>query len=187
MASLSRQAPVAPTAPNQRWSMDFMRYTTIDGRAFRVLTLVDMCTRECLTLEVSRNFPSPAVTHALDRVLKRRPAPTVIQVDNGTEFSCNHFDAWAYARGIRVDFIRPGKPVDNAHIESFNGRLRDECLNLNWFEALDGARETLQDWRRDYNETRPHSRLGDLAPLAFAARFEGLGPQSERRTGGTNP
>ncbi len=99
-----------------------------------------------------------------------------IQVDNGTEFTSNHFDAWAYLRGIDVDFIRPGKPVDNAHIESFNGRLRDECLNSKWFESLDDARKALQDWRRDYNEVRPHSSLGDMPPSAFAARIQALQP-----------
>jgi putative transposase len=97
-------------------------------------------------------------------------------VDNGSEFTSNHFDAWAYLQGIDVDFIRPGKPVDNAHIESFNGRLRDECLNSKWFESLDDARKALQDWRRDYNEVRPHSSLGDMPPSAFAARIQGLQP-----------
>jgi putative transposase len=162
--------------------MDFVSDATGDGRKFRILTVVDMCTRECLTLVAARSLPSPSVTRALDGVLAERPAPQVIQVDNGTEFSCNHFDAWAYGRGIRIDYIRPGKPVDNAHIEAFNGRLRDECLDVQWFESLDGARRALAEWRRDYNEARPHSRLGDLAPLAFAARFAGLGPRIEPRT-----
>jgi len=103
-------------------------------------------------------------------------APRTIQVDNGTEFTSNHFDAWAYLRGIDVDFIRPGKPVDNAHIESFNGRLRDECLNSKWFESLDDARKALQAWRWDYNEVRPHSSLGDMPPSAFAAQIQGVAP-----------
>ena len=88
----------------------------------------------------------------------------------------NHFDAWAYFRGIDIDFIRPGKPVDNAHIESFNGRLRDECLNSKWFESLDDARQALQAWRRDYNDVRPHSSLGDMPPSAFAERIQGVQP-----------
>ena len=92
----------------------------------------------------------------------------------GSEFTSNHFDAWAYLRDIDVDFIRPGKPVDNAHIESFNGRLRDECLNSKWFESLDDARQTLQAWRWDYNEVRPHSSLGDMPPSAFAAQIQGV-------------
>ena len=125
---------------------------------------------------LARSLPSRSVTDALDSVIAKRGAPRTIQVDNGTEFTSNHFDAWAYLRGIDVDFIRPGKPVDNAHIGSFNGRLRDECLNAKWFESLDDARQTLQAWRRDYNEVRPHSSLGDMPPSAFAARIRGLQP-----------
>jgi putative transposase len=102
-------------------------------------------------------------------------------LDNGAEFTSNHFDAWAYLHGIAVDFIRPGKPVENAYIESFNGRLRDECPNSHWFEGLDDARRATQDWRRDYNDVRPHSALGDLAPSAFAVKLLGLGPEASSK------
>ena len=118
------------------------------------------------------------MTEALDEVIAERGAPEAIQVDNGTEFTSNHFDAWAFLRGIQVDFIRPGKPVDNAYIESFNGRLRDECLNSSWFESLDDARRAIQAWRHDYNDVRPHSGLGDLAPTEFAERLVGLSQEA---------
>jgi putative transposase len=137
--------------------MDFVADSLSDGRRIRVLTIIDSFTRECLALKVAKSLPSSSVTETLNRVIMHRGAPRTIQVDNGSEFTSNHFDAWAYFRGIDVDFIRPGKPVDNAHIESFNGRLRDECLNSKWFESLDDARKALQDWRRDYNVSEPRT------------------------------
>jgi len=176
LASHARVRPPAAARVNERWSMDFVADSLSDGRRIRVLTVIDSFTRECLALKVAKSLPSQSVTETLNRVIKHRGVPRTIQVDNGTEFTSNHFDAWAYFRGINVDFIRPGKPVDNAHIESFNGRLRDECLNAKWFESLDDARQALQAWRRDYNEVRPHSSLGDMPPSAFAARIQGLQP-----------
>jgi putative transposase len=156
--------------------MDFVADSLSDGQRIRVLTIIDSFTRECLALKVAKSLPSQSVTKTLNHVIEQRGAPQTIQVDNGTEFTSNHFDAWASFLGIDVDFIRPGKPFDNAHIESFNGRLRDECLNSKWFESLDDARQALQDWRWDYNEMRPHSSLGDMPPSAFAARIQGLQP-----------
>jgi putative transposase len=100
----------------------------------------------------------------------------MITLDHGTEFTCRHFDAWAYQRGIRLNFIRPGRPVENAHIESFNGRLRDECLNTHWFTSVDEARRILEDWRRAYNETRPHSSLADLVPSQYLTQLLDLKP-----------
>jgi len=182
LASRPRVKPPAAEVANERWTLDFMSDATTDGRKFRTLTVLDVFTRECLALRAARRFPSKAVTEALERVIARRGAPRVLQVDNGPEFTCNHFDAWSFSRGIRIDFIRPGKPVENAHIESFNGRVRDECLNTRWFDTLDQARRALQDWRRDYNQVRPHSRLGDLAPEAFAARMARHGEPSRLRT-----
>ena len=176
LASHARVRPPAAVRVNERWSMDFVADSLSDGRRIRVLTIIDSFTRECLDLKVAKSLPSPSVTEALNRVIEQRGAPRTIQVDNGAEFTSNHFDAWAYLRGIDVDFIRPGKPVDNAHIESFNGRLRDECLNSKWFESLEDVRQTLQAWRWDYNEVRPHSSLGDMPPSAFAARIQGLQP-----------
>ena len=182
LASHARVRPPAAARVNERWSMDFVADSLSDGRRIRVLTIIDSFTRECLALTVAKSLPSQSVTETLNRVIKHRGAPRTIQVDNGTEFTSNHFDAWAYLHGIDVDFIRPGKPIDNAHIESFNGRLRDECLNSKWFETLDDARKALQDWRRDYNEVRPHSSLGDMPPSAFAARIQGLQPNPCSRT-----
>jgi len=169
LVSRPRVRRPAPSGPNQRWALDFVADRTLDGRAFRVLTVIDVFTRECLALTVDRRLRSPAVTATLNTVIARRGRPRALTVDNGTEFTANHFDAWAYAHGIAVDFIRPGKPVENAFIESFNGRLRDECLNAHWFESLDHARQVIAAWRHDYNAVRPHSRLGGQTPNAFAA------------------
>jgi len=152
-----------------------------DGRRIRLLTGIDVFTRECLALKVARSVPARAVAAALDAVVAERGRPCVIQVDNGTESTSNHFDAWAYMRDVQIDFIRPGKPVDNCHIESFNGSVRDEFLNVNWFETLDDARLGVQAWRDDYNDERPHSSLGDEPPSAFAARLRALELEAEQR------
>jgi transposase InsO family protein len=137
LASHARVRPPAAARVNDCWSMDFVADSLSNGGKIRVLTVIDSFTRECLALKIARSLPSRSVTEELDQVIAKRGAPQTIQVDNGTEFTSNHFDAWAYFRGI--DFTRPGKPVDNAHIESFNGRLRDECLNSRWFESVDDA------------------------------------------------
>jgi putative transposase len=162
-----------PTRPNQHWTADFVSDALADGRRIRVLTVLDVCSRECLALEAAMSFPADRVTQTLDRVIAERKTPTVITLDHGTEFTGRRFDAWAYRQGIRVDFIRPGRPVENAFIESFNGRLRDECLNTHWWHDLDEARRTLEDWRRDYNEMRPHSSLADLVPTVYVAALLG--------------
>ncbi len=180
LASGIRVPPPGASRVNERWTMDFVSDALSDSRRIRVLTVIDSFTRECLALKVAQSLPSAAVTEALDAVIPKRGLPETIQVDNGAEFTSNHFDAWAYLRGIQVDFIRPGKPVENAFIESFNGRLRDECLNSGWFQSLDDARRAIQDWGRDYNEVRPHSGLGDLSPSAFAAKLLGTGPEASR-------
>jgi putative transposase len=175
LASHARVRPPAAARVNDRWSMDFVADSLSNGGKIRVLTVIDSFIRECLALKIARSLPSRSVTEELDQIIAKRGAPRTIQVDNGTEFTSNHFDAWAYFRGI--DFTRPGKPVDNAHIESFNGRLRDECLNSRWFESVDDARQTLQAWHSNYSEVRPHSSLGDLPPAVFAAQIQGLAPE----------
>lgn len=142
LASHARVQPSAAARVNERWSMDFVAGSLSDGRRIRVLTIIDSFTRECLAMKVAKSLPSQSVTEALGGVIEQRGAPRTIHVDNGTEFTSNHFDAWAYFRGIDVGFIRPGKPVDNAHIESFNGRLRDEWLNWKWYESLDDGTPT---------------------------------------------
>lgn len=155
---------------NQRWSMDFMTDRLVDGRAFRVLTVVDQYSRECPLLEAGRSLTGKAVVESLDRLALFRGLPESITVDNGAEFCSRAVDGWAYQHGVKLDFIRPGKPVENGYIESFNGKLRDECLNVELFYSVADARQKLERWRRDYNEHRPHSALGGLAPLAYLRR-----------------
>lgn len=173
-ASTIRVPMAPPSGPDERWTLDFVADARSDGRRFRVLTVLDVFTRECLALEAATTFPSSLVTLVLDRLIARRRTPQVLQIDNGTEFTCRHFDAWAYERGTRLDFICPGRPVENAFIESFNGRFRDECLNVHWWRDLDEVRRDLEDWRCDYNQVRPHSSLADLVPSAYVAQLLGL-------------
>ena len=170
-ARRSRVPPAMATGPNQRWSMDFMSERVADGRWFRILTVVDQFTRECLCLLADQSLSGEKVTQALEPVVRQRGAPHSITVDNGSEFASRVMDAWAYRHGILLDFIRPGKPVENGFIESFNGRLRDECLNVEVFFTLDDVREKLAQWREDYNCRRPHSSLRDKTPVAFAADY----------------
>ena len=179
-ASHLRVLPAPPTAPNQRWSMDFVADRLDDGRAFRTLTAVDVFTRECLTLAVDSSLTGRKVAVALDEVAAVRGYPKVITVDNGTEFYSKEMDSWAYRNGVQLDFIRPGKPVENAFIESFNGRLRDECLNAEVFLDLAHARRRILEWKLDYNESRPHGSLGDLSPSEFAARWRSTRPDEAK-------
>ncbi len=161
------RAPIEPpSGPNQRWSMDFVSdQMSSTGRKFRVLTIVDDFTRECVLLHVDFSIPGAAVTRAIDKLER---SPKIFNIDNGSEFTGKAMDTWAFERGIKLDFIRPGKPNENAFIESFNGKLRNECLNENWFVSLEEARRTIEEWRIDYNEQRPHSSLGGLTPKEFA-------------------
>ena len=172
LASAPRAKPPGPSRVNERWSMDFVSDALIDGRKLRILTVIDTFTRENLALHVAQSIPSALVTKVLEKIISERGQPEVIQVDNGSEFTSNHFDAWSYLRGIQIDFIRPGKPVENAYIESFNGRLRDECLNAEWFSSLEDARRSIKLWQQEYNTERPHSALGDLSPAEFAAQMQ---------------
>ena len=150
--------------PNERWSMDFVTDRLENGRQFRVLTVVDHFSRECPLLEAGMSMTGKAVARALERLSFHHPLPKVITVDNGSEFFSQAMDSWAYRQGVQLEFIRPGKPTENAYIESFNGRLRDECLNGNLFFSIDDARRKLEVWRVDYNMVRPHSSLGDRSP-----------------------
>jgi putative transposase len=166
--SVPRQPAVAPSRPNERWSMDFMSDTLGNGRPFRILTLVDDCSRESPGLLADFSLAAARVTGFLDTLPK---LPAVLVCDNGSEFTSQHLDQWAHARGIRIHFIRPGKPIENCYIESFNGRLRDECLNESWFVTLGDAQQTLEVYRLDYNRGRPHSSLGNRTPSEFAMTF----------------
>jgi putative transposase len=168
-----RLPALAPTAANQCWSLDFVSDGLSWGRKIRMLTIVDAYTRESLAIEVDTSLPGERVARVLDRVIgERGAAPREITLDNGPELTSRALDQWAYERGVRLRFIDPGKPVQNAYIESFNGRLRDECLNEHWFLSLAHARSIIEEWRCDYNQRRPHSALGNLTPLEFARVLE---------------
>lgn len=164
-----RIPPPMAARPNESWSMDFMADELFDGRRFRLLTIVDDFTRESLAVEVEQHLTGSHVAEILDRICRTRPRPERIRVDNGTEFTSKRLDHWAYLQGVKLEFSRRGKPTDNGLIEAFNGRLRAECLNENWFLSLDDARSKIQAWRLEYNRDRPHSALGNLAPREFAA------------------
>ena len=165
-------API-PAGPTERWSMDFVHDTLADGRPFRILTVVDNWSRHSPILEAGFRMTGEMVGQVLDRVLDTPAVPRSIAVDHGTEFQSRALEDWAYRRSVQLDFIRPGKPVENAFIESFNGRLRDECLNVHQFASLDEARTIIEAWRVDYNQRRPHSSLGHLTPNEFVAQRQG--------------
>jgi putative transposase len=167
-ASYARVVPLPAVAANERWSMDFVSDSLVDGRRFRALTLVDTYTRECLALIADVSLSGHKVASILDGIGRERAYPKRITVDNGTEFYSRAMDSWAYRRGVQLDFIRPGRPMENGFIESFNGRLRDECLNGELFLDLLDARRKLAAWRQDYNEKRPHSSIGNLTPIEYA-------------------
>jgi putative transposase len=156
------------TRMNERWSMDFVADTLINGRRLKVLTIVDDYTRESPGVEVDTSINGVRVTHVLDRIAVFRGYPKMIVTDNGTEFTGKALDEWAYRHGVQLHFIDPGKPVENCYIESFNGKFRDECLNEHWFIHMQHARDVIEEWRIDYNDVRPHSSLRDLTPSEFA-------------------
>ena len=167
---MQRRVRIAATAPNHVWSMDFMHDRLVDERRrpFRLLTIVDIFTRECLALRVARGFKAQDVVETLSRLVLARGAPLAIRCDQGTEFTAEALDQWAYNNRIELDFSRPGKPTDNAFIESFNASVRKELLNTSWFDTLETARRAAHAWRREYNEVRPHRSLANKTPKAFA-------------------
>ncbi len=169
MGAVERQALAIPVRSNERWSMDFISDALSAGGKFRSLNIVDDFNRECLAAEVDTSIPGARVVRVLERLRERRGLPQVLVMDNGPEFAGQAVDVWAYEQGVKLHFIEPGKPVQNAFIESFNGKMRDECLNEHWFTSLGEARETIEAWRRDYNEVRPHSALGNRTPQEFTA------------------
>ena len=160
---------LARTAANQEWALDFLHDAVECGRVIRVLSVVDVYTRECLALEVDTSFASRRVTRVLDAIVAERGHPQAIRCDNGPELTSRHFLAWAVERQIELVHIQPGKPTQNAHVESFHGRLREECLAVSWFQNLFDARRKIAAWRTDYNQERPHSSLGYRTPKEFAA------------------
>ena len=170
MAAIQRSEAPAPTRVNERWSMDFVSDALSSGRKIRTLTIVDDYSRKCHRLEVDTSIGGARVVRVLNEIAQGEGLPELITIDNGPEFISKALDNWAYQRGVRLNFIRPGKPVDNSFIESFNGKFRDECLNDHWFTSLDEARRIIEDWRIDYNNERPHTSLGDLTPEEFLAK-----------------
>ena len=166
-----RQPLLRPTAANQVWSMDFVFDRSADGRVLKCLTIVDDATHESVAIEVERAICGRMLTRVLERLLLSRGLPKVIRTDNGKEFCGKAMITWAHERGVELRLIEPGKPNQNAYVESFNGRLRDECLNEHWFTGLLQARTIIETWRREYNEERPKNALGGLTPAAYAKQL----------------
>jgi putative transposase len=179
-ASLHRGATPAADVLGQYWAMDFVHDQFADGRKFRVLTVVDKWNRECVALQADFALTGQSVVEALRAVSQVRKLPKAITVDNGTEFTSRALDEWCYLTGVQLDFIRPGKPTENGMIESFNGRLRDECLNATEFVSLEHARSVLDAWKDDYNLNRPHGSLGHLTPSEFAKQRQRRGDEATK-------
>jgi putative transposase len=170
-AAVPRRERFRCTAPNQVWGLDFIADQLVDGRRFRALTVVDIYTRESLAIEAGQRLKGEDVVMVLNRILLQRGSPNILFCDNGSEFASQAMDLWAYRNGVRIDFSRPGKPTDNAFVESFNGTLRAECLDAHWFATLAEAKHLIELWRREYNESRAHRALGEKTPSEFASQF----------------
>lgn len=166
-----REERFHPTAPDQAWSIDFVADQLQDGRRFRSLTVVDVFTRESVAIEVGQSLRGEDVVRTLNRLKHEGRTPKLLFCDNGSEFAGQAMDLWAYQNGTKIDFSRPGKPTDNAFVESFNGTFRDECLNVHWFETLAEAKQLIESWRSEYNESRPHRALNDRTPSEFASEY----------------
>jgi len=167
-----REARIKPSRPNQVWSLDFVHDQLSGGQKFRILTVVDVYSREGLAIEVDYRLRGENVVEVLNRLVRQRGAPKFLFADNGAEFTGHLVDLWAYHHNVRIDFSRPGKPTDNAFIETFNGSLRDECLNLHWFDNLAEAKRLIEVWRIDYNVSRPHMGIGNIPPKEYALQVE---------------
>jgi len=179
--SHARVPQVGPFCRDAQWGMDFLSDALMDGRRIRILTIVDLWDRSSPALEVDVSLPGQRVVRTLERLRLQGRLPQCIRMDNGPEFTGKALDAWAHTHNVRLDFIRPGKPMDNGHIESFNGKMRDECLNQNVFLSLADARDSLERWRDDYNQSRPHSSLDWMSPEEYYERHQPYNP-----TGSTN-
>jgi putative transposase len=179
-----REARCCPKRLNEVWSLDFIHDQLSNGQKFRSLTVVDVFSREALAIEVGQKLCGEHVVEVLNRLVRQRGAPRYLFADNGAEFTGHLVDLWAYHHGVRIDFSRPGKPTDNAFIETFNGSLRDECLNVHWFETIADARRLIEGWRIDYNESRPHMALGNISPGEYALRAKtSTGPTGSNAVG----
>lgn len=166
-ASTLRAEVPRPTHPNHIWSMDFMKDALSDGRKLKVLPIIDEYTKKSFRIEVDTSITGARVVRTLNEIAPTEGLPEIIIIDNGPEFISRALDEWAYRREVKLFFITPGKPVENMYMESFNGRLRDECLNLHYFTSLEHARQVIEEWRIDYNTERPHSSLDNLTPEEF--------------------
>ena len=171
VALCERQALIRPSRANEVWSMDFVLDRLADGRSLKCLTVVDDATQESVTIAPDTAISGTYVTRLLERIKVERGLPKVIRSDNGREFCGRAMAIWAHDNNVALRFIEPGKPNQNAYVESFNGRLRDECLNEHWFTSLAHARTVIEEWRRDYNEQRPKKDLGGVPPAVYAARL----------------
>jgi putative transposase len=183
--TVPRRPLALPAGPNQVWSMDFVMDALSNGRRLKCLNIVDDFTKEAIDIVVDHSITGAYVTRILERAALFRGLPGAIRTDQGPEFTGKALDQWAYRNGVELRLIEAGKPMQNAYVESFNGRFRDECLNDHWFTSLTEARATVAAWRRDYNECRPHSAIGYLTPAEFAARHRNDSPEraSEREIG----
>ncbi len=173
--AVERRPLQIPSGPNHTWSMDFVFDALATGTAIKCLTVVDDCTKEAIEIGVWRRINGQGVTDLLEAVCRFRGYPAAIRTDQGPEFTGRLLDQWAQANGIKLVLTQPGKPTQNAYVESFNGKFRDECLNENWFVSLEHARAVIATWRQDYNEVRPHSSLCKRTPVEFAATLRDRG------------
>jgi putative transposase len=186
-AGLHRRERFRPSAPNQVWSLDFVADQLADGRRFRALTVVDVFTRESLAIEVGQRLRGEDVVSTLNQIRSQRGVPKFLHCDNGSEFTSQIMDLWAYQNKVQIDYSRPGKPTDNAYVESFNGTLRAECLDVHWFATLVEAKHRIEAWRREYNESRPHRALGERTPSEFACQIAVRGDLTGSQTAGDSP
>lgn len=172
LTRIRRGRPPVPTRANEQWALDFLQDALASGRTIRLLSIIDVFTREALALEVDSSLPGTRVVHVLNRLGGERPLPTQLVLDNGPELISRALEEWAHQHAVALHFIDPGKPIQNAHCESFHSRVRDECLNEHWFLGIGDARRIVEAWRQDYNRERPHSALGYRTPAAFARSAE---------------
>ncbi len=163
-----REDRTQASGPNEIWTMDFMSDQLFNGRRIRLLTIVDAFTRVCPAIDIRQSYRGADVVETLEHVTRFYGKPKTIRLDNGPEFISKDLDLWAYLNGVRLDFPRPGELTDNAFCQSFNGKFRAECLNASWFLSLEDARSKCEAWREDYNEVRPHSAIGNKAPMELA-------------------
>ncbi len=176
LRSVTREPLAASTRCNECWSLDFMSDMLGDGRRFRTLNVLDNFSRECLAIDVAVSIPGARVVRVLEAIAERRGYPATLLCDNGPEFTGRDLDRWASAHGVSIHFIQPGKPTQNAFIESFNDKFRSEMLSAHWFTNLADARRKIGDWVIEYNEERPHSSIGRIPPAAFARQAGDLRP-----------